>query len=162
MKVRQKPFQLKNLIKQNKSELGLETFESSEIRRKMLAGTLAPGEQIWILRDRQSNPCNPVARVNEYAHVVIYIGSERIETEAKNESELHNIVHVALAPITKGLMKAKICKQNIDDVIKPSDQVFLGHRAYEVQYSANMHEAIKYRAEKCTEKPSILFDYHYK
>ena len=102
-----------------------------------------------------------MALVNEYAHVVIYIGSEKTGTDATNESVVHNVVHVALAPITKGLMKAKIRKQNIDDVIKPSDQVFLGHRAYEVQYSANMHEAIKERAEKCIKKPSILFDYHY-
>ena len=48
------------------------------------------------------------------------------------------------------------------EVIKPRDQVFLGHKIPRCEVSANLREKIVERALKCTEKPSIIFDYHYR
>ena len=67
-----------------------------------------------------------------------------------------------MAPITRGLMKAKIRRQNVLEVIKPRDHVFLGHQIPDCQVSANLREEIVRRAVKCTEKPSLVFDYHYR
>ena len=47
-------------------------------------------------------------------------------------------------------------------MIKPRDQIFLGHKIPHCAVSANVQEEIVKRALKCTEKPSIVFDYHYK
>ena len=47
-------------------------------------------------------------------------------------------------------------------MIKPRDQIFLGHKIPHCAVSANVQEEIVRRALKCTEKPSIVFDYHYK
>ena len=93
---------------------------------------------------------NFVARFNPYAHVVIYVGENQV-------------VHISHAPGRKGLMKAKIRKQNVREVIKPRDHVIMGHPIRDCQLSANLREAIVTRALKCTEKhPSILFDYNYR
>ena len=153
MRKKQKPFEMKNLLAVKKTSLNLETFEDSKIRRDMLSGDLKPGEQIWIYHDSETNPCNPVACLNKYAHVVIYVG----KTE-----HIHEVVHISTAPITRGLMKAKIRRQNIMEVIKPRDQIFLGHRIPDCVVSANLQDEIVRRALKCTEKPSIVFDYHYR
>ena len=153
MRKKQKPFEMKNLLAVKKTSLNLEPFEDSKIRRDMLSGDLKRGEQIWIYHDSETNPCNPVACLNKYAHVVIYVG----KTE-----DIHEVVHISTAPITRGLMKAKIRKQNIMDVIKPNDQIFLGHRVPDCMVSANLQDKIVKRALKCTEKPSIVFDYHYR
>ena len=59
-------------------------------------------------------------------------------------------------------MKAKIKKQNVEEVIKPGDQVFLGHKIPNCQASANQPEVIVERALECVRKPSIVFDYHYR
>ena len=67
-----------------------------------------------------------------------------------------------MAPITRGLMKAKIRRQDVLEVIKPRDHVFLGHQIPDCQVSANLREEIVRRAVKCTEKPSLVFDYHYR
>ena len=45
-------------------------------------------------------------------------------------------------------MKAKIRRQNVLEVIKPTDQIFP-----DCEVSANMQEEIVRRAVKCTEKP---------
>ena len=74
MKKKQKPFELKNLLKDDKALAKRQAFEQSDIKKDMLSGKLEPGEQIWIYHDRRTNPCNPVAWVNKYAHVVVYIG----------------------------------------------------------------------------------------
>ena len=154
VKKKQKPFEMKNLLKEmRKPDLGLERFGESKIKRDMDRKELKPGAQIWVYHDGQSNPCNLVARWNAYAHVVIYIGEER---------GTHEVVHISKASWTRGLMKAKIRRQPVDDVIKPGDQVILGHRIPECQVSANLRDEIVRRAKKCTEKPSIVFDYHYR
>ena len=119
----------------------------------MLSGKLEPGEQIWIFHDHQTNPCNPVARFNKYAHVVIFIG----ETNG-----VHEVVHISSASWTRGPMKAKIRRQNVLEVIKPRDQVFLGHKIPNCEMSANLRKEIVTRANKCAAKPSIVFDYHYR
>ena len=59
-------------------------------------------------------------------------------------------------------MKAKIRRQNVTDVIKPRDLVFLGHKIPNCEVSANLREEIVRRAIKCAEKPSIIFDYDYR
>ena len=87
------------------------------------------------------------------AHVVIFVGQT---------NGVHEVVHIGSAFLTKGLMKAKIRKQNVLDVIKPRDYVFLGHKIPNCQVSANVRQEIVKRALKCTEKPSIVFDYHYR
>ena len=153
MTKREEPFKLRNLLKVEKSKLGLQPFGVSELKKDMLSGRLNPGEQVWVYHDRTTNPCNPVARFNTYAHVVIYIGAH---------DGVHEVVHIGTASITRGLMKAKIRRQNMMDVIKPTDQVFLGHKIPRCEVSANLREKIVERALKCTEKPSIVFDYHYR
>ena len=72
MRKKQKPFEMKNLLSVKKTSLNLEPFEDSKIRRDMLSGDLKRGEQIWIYHDSETNPCNPVACLNKYAHCVIY------------------------------------------------------------------------------------------
>ena len=153
MRQNQKPFEMKNLLAVEKSSLNLEPFEDSRIKKDMLSGQLKCGEQIWIYHDSETNPCNPVACMNPYAHVVIYIGKT---------GDIHEVVHISTAPVTRGLMKAKIRRQNVMEVIKPRDQVFLGHKIPDCEVSANLQEEIVKRALKCTEKPSIVFDYHYR
>ena len=77
MKKKQKPFEMKNLlaaVAEGKSTLNLKPFEESQIKKDMLSGQLTPGEQIWIYHDSQTNPCNPIACINSYAHVVVYTG----------------------------------------------------------------------------------------
>ena len=153
MRKNQKPFEMRNLLAVDRSSLNLEPFEESHIKEVMLSGQLERGEQIWILHDSQTDSCNPVACMNAYAHVVIYIG----KTE-----DVHEVVHISSAPLTRGLLKAKIRRQNVMEVIKPRDHVFLGHKIPDCEVSANLREEIVRRAVKCTEKPSILFDYHYR
>ena len=144
---------MRNLLAVDRSSLNLEPFEESHIKTDMLSGQLERGEQIWILHDSQTDRYNPVACMNAYAHVVIYIG----KTE-----DVHEVVHISSAPLTRGLLKAKIRRQNVMEVIKPRDHVFLGHKIPDCEVSANLREEIVRRAVKCTEKPSILFDYHYR
>ena len=95
-----------------------------------------------------------MARFNTYAHVVIYLGEQ--------PNGIHEVSHVSKASWTRGPMKAKIRRQNVIEVIKARDQVFLGHKIPTCQMSANLPEEIASRAQKCTEKPSIVFDYHYR
>ena len=144
---------MRNLLEVDKSTLGLQPFQASQIKKDMLSGKLPPGEQVWIFHDSETNPCNPVAIFNTYAHVVIYIGAHH---------GVHEVVHIGSAFLTKGLMKAKIRRQNVLDVIKPRDQVFLGHKIPRCAVSANLREKIVERALECTKKPSIVFDYHYR
>ena len=153
LRKKQEPFKMKNLVNVDKSTLDLMPFEDSAIMKDMLSGKLEPGQQIWIYHDSQTNPCNLIARFNTYAHVVIYIGER---------NQKHEVVHIACAPVTRGLMKAKIRRQDVLDVIKPRDQVFLGHKIPNCQETANLRKEIVRRALKCTEKPSIVFDYHYR
>ena len=80
MKKKQKPFEMKNLLDVEKSKLGLEAFRNSQIRQDMMNGALKPGEQIWIYHDSTFDPCNLMARMNPYAHVIIYIGQRRMST----------------------------------------------------------------------------------
>ena len=144
---------MENLLNVDKSELGLQPFAASDIKKDMLSEKLPLGEQVWIFHDSTTNPCNPVARFNTYAHVVVYVGPH---------NGVHEVVHIGSASLTRGLMKAKIRRQNVEDVIKPRDQVFLGHRIPKYAKTANLRKKIVERALKCTEKPSIVFDYHYK
>ena len=104
------PFEMKNLLAVDKSSLNLEAFEDSQIKRDMLSGDLKRGEQIWIYHNSETNPCNPVACINPYAHVVIYVGN--------TDDDIHEVVHISAAKITRGLMKAKIRRQNIMEVMK--------------------------------------------
>lgn len=141
-----KPFDLEELMNRDREELGLELFEHSDIRKKMQAGELGVGEQIWIYRDRTTS-WNPIAYINPYSHVVVYVG--------KNEDK-HEVVHVK-----KELTEVKIAKEDVNEVIKPGDQVFLGHRIIGCQFSGNIRQRIKDRALACV-APKIVFDYDYR
>ena len=153
MKKQQKPFEMNNLLDVDKSALNLEAFEDSDIKKKMENGRLEAGEQIWVFHDHQSSPFNLVARFNKYSHVVVYIGAT---------NGIHEVVHISKASWTRGPMKAKIRRQNVLEVIKPRDQVFLGHKIPNCEMSANVRKEIVDRAKKCAAKPSIVFDYHYR
>ena len=72
------------------------------------------GDQLWIYRDRRTNPCNPVAVIMPYAHVAVYVGVERGEKK---------VVHVERASIClNGIITATIKKVDLNRVIKPGDQ----------------------------------------
>ena len=58
------------------------------------------------------------------------------------------------------LMKANIIKEDVLKVIQSTDQIFIGHKLDNFQFSANAREKIVERALKCAEKPKIIFDYH--
>ena len=129
-------YEMKNLLAEENSYLNLD----------MLSGQLKCGEQIWIYHHSGTNPCNPVACMNPYAHVVIYIGKT---------GDIHEVVHISTASVTRGLLKARIRRQNVMEVIKPRDQIFIVR--FQQTY---IQEEIVRRALKCTKKPSIVFDYH--
>ena len=107
-------------MKMDKESLHLETFDESQIKADMFNGRLPKGEQLWIHHDRETDPWNMAARVNPYAHCVIYVGSRTIDGK-----EVHEVVHVAKASM-KGLLKATITRQDVLTVIKPNNKVFLG------------------------------------
>ena len=137
-------YEMKNLLAEENSYLNLD----------MLSGQLKCGEQIWIYHHSGTNPCNPVACMNPYAHVVIYIGKT---------GDIHEVVHISTASVTRGLLKARIRRQNVMEVIKPRDQIFLGHKIPDCEVSANLHpRGNSGKALKCTEKPIIVLDYHYR
>ena len=170
-----KPFNLDTLMAQEKSMLGLEPFGNSQIKKDMEVGVLEPGHQIWIYHDSQTDPCNLVARMNKYAHVVIYTGLQEA-VNGNETTEIHEVVHVSKSSIAKGVMKATIRRQEVLRVtkstdgeavirygaIKPNQMVFLGHKIEGCQFAANVREKIVERALKCAEKPSIVFDYDYR
>ena len=166
---------LETLMAQDKSLLGLEPFESSRIKRDMEEGLLDPGHQIWIYHDSDTDPWNPVARLNKYAHVMIYIGVTEAMVSSAGRTEIHEVVHVSAS---KGFGKAKIRRQEVlrmtkfnmnskrsivkYGVIKPNQMVFLGHEIEGCQFAGNVKDKIVERAKACAEKPSIVFDYDHR
>ena len=150
------PFQLESLMDTDKESLELEPFCESSVKRKMLDGDLDEGTQIWIYHDVATNPWNPVARSNPYAHVVVYVGSQK-----KNGETIHEVVHVAKNN-WQGLVVAGISRVDVMSVIKPKDLVFLGHKIKACQFSGNVRKKIADRAIACAEKPKILFAYDHK
>ena len=115
-----KPFSLDTLMAQKKSALGLEPFGSSQIKKDMEEGVLEPGHQIWIYHDSETDPWNPVARMNKYAHVVIYTGMQEV-VNGKETTEIHEVVHVSKSSVVKGLMKGKIRREEVMRVTKSTD-----------------------------------------
>ena len=89
---------------------GLQKIEKKPFRE--LEADLKVGDQIWIYRDRSSNPCNPVAVLMPYAHVAVFVGLEHGQ---------RMVVHVTKAPIMDGIMTATIKKDSINAVINPND-----------------------------------------
>ena len=147
--------QLESLMERGKEFLGLQPWENSDIRKQMLEGTLKEGEQIWVYRDHQTAPKNPVARIMPYSHVMVYVGAQKKDKGVA----VHEVVHVA---ITLGMSVAKISKVDVMSAIQPDDMVFLGHRIMEHQYSSNLREKIASRAIACAKKPTIKFDYDHR
>ena len=70
------------------------------------------GDQIWINRDRNSHPYNPVARLMPYCHVVVYVGVDDDDGQKK-------VIHVT--PASKLMLTATIKEDSINDVIKSDD-----------------------------------------
>ena len=89
--------------------------------------------------------------------MVVYVGNIFVDGLT-----VHEVVHVALAKT--GVMKAKITRDDINNVIKPDNQVFLGHKVASFQFAGNLREKIAERALACVdeEEPPIVFDYDYK
>jgi len=162
-------FQLKPLMETKKEDLGLEAFETSEIKRKMDNGELNEGEQIWVFHDTEINP-NAIAKIMAYSHCLVYIGSKKGEDGEEildsDGRQIHEVVHATFAGISKLVRSTgvvdKIARVNVMSAIKPNDMVFLGHRIKECQYSANARKMIVERAIACAEKPHILFDYDHR
>ena len=152
------PFRLKNLMKQDKDQLGLQPFATSQIKSDIMAGSLQAGAQIWIYHDKDTDPWNPVARWNPYSHCVVYVGEK---------DGVHEVVHVYKAwsaVLRFGLIKGTIKRMDIEEVIKPNQLVFLGHKIEGCQFAGNVLEKIAERAKKCTDpaKDRILFDYDHR
>ena len=152
------PFRLKNLMKQDKDQLGLQPFATSQIKSNIMAGSLQAGAQIWIYHDKDTDPWNPVARWNPYSHCVVYVGEK---------DGVHEVVHVYKAwsaVLRFGLIKGTIKRMDIEEVIKPNQLVFLGHKIEGCQFAGNVLEKIAERAKKCTDptKDKILFDYDHR
>ena len=158
------PFQLKSLMGMRKEDLGLEVFEKSDIKKKMLSGDLATGEQVWIYHDAVTNP-NLVSRINPYSHVVVYVGPRKDRNRElvldKNGVQIHDVVHVAKSN-WRGIVVAGISKVDINSVIKPTDMVFLGHKLKACQFAGNVRQKISERAIACAEKPKLLFAYDHR
>ena len=143
-------------MKRPKESLELEQFQTSRIKKNMLNGRLKVGEQIWIHHDAESDPLNPVARMNPYAHVVVYVGPSDVDGR-----KIHEVVHVSKKSMT-GFAKASIVREDVMKVIRPHEQVFLGHKINKVQYAGNIREKIAERALACCREPQIIFDYDYR
>ena len=151
-------FTLKSLLN-NVDDLGLEVFETSEVKSKMFAGEFEAGQQIWIYHNSKISP-NVISRINPYAHVVIYAGPKEEKIKQGEVNTIHEVVHVSKFRKCCTLMKANIRKEDILKVIKPTDQIFIGHKLENFQFSANARERIVERALKCAKTPDIVFDYH--
>ena len=143
-------------MKRPKESLELEQFQTSHIKRNMLKGRLKVGEQIWIHHDAESDPFNPVARMNPYAHVVVYVGQREVGGQM-----IHEVVHV-LKKSMSGFAKASVVREDVIKVIRPHEQVFLGHKINKVQYAGNIREKIAERALACCREPGIVFDYDHR
>ena len=158
------PFQLKCLMEMRKEDLGLEVFEKSDLKKKMLNGDLETGEQVWIYHDAVINP-NLVARLNPYSHVVVYVGPRKDRNGDlvldRNGVQIHDVVHVAKSN-WRGIVVAGISKVDINSVIKPNDMVFLGHKLKACQFAGNVRQKITERAVACAEKPELLFAYDHR
>ena len=97
---------LHEFLKDGIKQIGKRPFREIE-------NELQVGDQIWIYRDRSSNPCNPVAFLMPYAHVAVFVG---IEDGQKK------VVHVTKASFLDGIMTATIKKDPISNVINPDDR----------------------------------------
>ena len=153
---KRKPFKLQSLMEMEKSELGLQEFKTSEIRAKILRNGLDIGEQIWVYHDKETDPANPIAQVNPYAHVMVYVGPR----EKKGEV-IHEVVHVGKDSM-RGCSKATIKRENVFTAIKPHNHVFLGHKIDRVQFSGNIRQRIAERAIACASAPKIVFNYDHR
>ena len=153
---KRKPFKLQSLMKMEKKRLGLQEFKTSQIQARILSGRLDIGEQIWVYRDKETDPGNPIAHVNPYAHVMVYVGS-RVE----QDTVVHEVVHVGKDSM-RGFSKATIKRENVFTAIKPHDQVFLGHKIDSVQFSGNIRQKIAERAIACANPPKIVFNYDHR
>ena len=142
----------------------MEVFQDSDLKRKMLKGELAKGEQIWIYHDAETNP-NLVARINRYSHVVVYVGRREDKNGKRvldrNGDEIHDVVHVAKSN-WRGIVVAGITKVDVNTVVKPNDKVFLGHKLKKCQFAGNVRQKIAERAIACAEKPKLLFAYDHR
>ena len=152
-----KPFQLASLMSRPKETLGLKMFKDSDIMKQLMNGELKMGEQIWIYHDSTTNPWNLVARCNPYSHVVVYVGHQ----DGQGGERVHEVVHVSKANL-RGIVMGKIVRANIFDVIKPSDQEFIGHKVESCQFAGNLRERIAKRAIACADEPTIVFDYDHR
>ena len=73
----------------------------------MEIGEMEPGQQIWIFHNRETDCTwkhwNCVACVNPYAHVVVFVGSQK-----KKSRSVHEVVHVSKSWKCCTMMKAEM------------------------------------------------------
>ena len=110
-----KSFKLESLLDQIKVS-DLKMFSESDIQQKMESGELKAGQQIWIFHSSETDFWNCMARVNPYAHVVVYVGSEDVTDKQGNTSKVHEVVHVSKSWKCCTLMKAEICRVDVNRV----------------------------------------------
>ena len=153
---KRKPFKLQSLMEMEKKKLGLQEFKTSQIQARILSGRLDIGEQIWVYHDKETDPANAIARVNPYAHVMVYVGPRE-----EQGIVVHEVVHVGKDSM-RGFSKATIKRENVQTAIKPHNQVFLGHKIDSVQFSGNIRQKIAARAIACANPPKIVFNYDHR
>ena len=153
---KRKPFKLQSLMEMQKEQLGLQEFKTSQIQARILSGRLDIGEQIWVYHDKETDPANPIAHVNPYAHVMVYVGPREEQGVV-----VHEVVHVGKDSM-RGFSKATIKRENVLTAIKPHNQVFLGHKIDSVQFSGNIRQKIAERAIACANPPKIVFNYDHR
>ena len=90
---------------------GIKKIEKRPFRE--IESELQVGDQIWIYRDRRSNPCNPVVLLMPYVHLAVFVGIE----DGKKK-----VVHVTKASFLYGINTATIRKDSISNVINQNDR----------------------------------------
>ena len=141
----------KSLIRENELKVvtlneflkdGIQKIEKTAFRD--LDAALKVGDQIWIYRDRSSNPCNPVSALMPYAHVAVFVGLEDGQKK---------VIHVTKASICDGIMTATIKKDSIDTVIHPDDQGNTICKATSSYFASQFSSATRFQR---TAAPSTL------
>ena len=141
----------KSLIRENELKVvtlneflkdGIQKIEKTAFRD--LEAALKVGDQIWIYRDRSSNPCNPVSVLMPYAHVAVFVGLEDGQKK---------VIHVTKASICDGIMTATIKKDSIDTGIHPDDQGKTICKATSSYFASQFSSATRFQR---TAAPSTL------
>jgi len=149
-----KPFSWDSFLQNGIENIPRKKFR--EVFQMIKDGEVDDGEQIWIYRDGSTTCCNPITFFMTYAHVVVYIGQDEV-------TGVYEGVHVTKnTGCCPGFLMSTIDRVDITSIIKPNDEVFLGHEIPEITHSTNIRRQIKDRAIACADSPKLVFDYNEK